>query len=137
MRARRYTDKIQIWESKQVADGFGGTTTQEVMLFDKWANVTTSGVGRKFQQFGLNEFNNPVMFRVRKGNDTIKEKMFVVYQDRKFIIIGIENVDLNNREINIFCNSLSEEEADNFTFIMSDKNNDPLSNDKDEIIIAK
>lgn len=106
MRARRYTDKIDVWESKQVADGFGGTITEEVLLFDKWAQVRTQGAGRKFQDFGLNEFQNPVIFRVRKGNDVIKEKMFIVYQGNKFIVKGIENVNLDNREINIYCDSL-------------------------------
>lgn len=103
VKARQYTDIIEIWKSTQTSDGYGGTTPTDSKQFDKWAKKETSSAGSKFQQFGLNDFKNPVIFRVRKGNTTITEDMFVKYNGSKFIIKGIENVNLDNREINIFC----------------------------------
>lgn len=103
MRARRYTTKIEIWRSTQVDDGYGGTTPLDVLISSNWANKTTQGAGYKFQQYGLNDFKNPVIFRIRKGNVSVTEDMFVRYSNNDFIIKGIENVDLNNRELNLYC----------------------------------
>ena len=103
MRARRYTDIIEFWESVEVPDGFGGFVLDPVKQFDKWAGITTKGSGYKFQQYGLNDFKNPVIFRIRKGNSIITEDMFVIFNGGKFIIKGIENVNLDNIEINLYC----------------------------------
>ena len=103
MRARRYTDIIEIWESVEVPDGFGGFVLDPVKRFEKWAGIVTKGSGYKFQQYGLNDFKNPVIFRIRKGDSIITEDMFVIFNGGKFIIKGIENVNLDNIEINIYC----------------------------------
>ena len=103
MRARAYTDIIEIWETESVSDGFGGFTNVDVKKFDKWAQKRTQGSGNKFQQYGLNDFKNPVIFRIRKGDNEINEKMFVRFNGSQFSIKGIENVNLDNREINLYC----------------------------------
>ena len=103
MRARRYTDIIEIWKSVEAPDGFGGFVLNEVKQFDKWAGIVTKGSGYKFQQYGLNDFKNPVIFRIRKGDSIITEDMFVIFNGGKFIIKGIENVNLDNIEINLYC----------------------------------
>jgi len=103
MRARRYTDIIEIWESVEMPDGFGGFVLDPVKQFDKWAGIITKGSGFKFQQYGLNDFKNPVIFRIRKGDSIINEDMFVIFNGGKFIIKGIENVNLDNIEINLYC----------------------------------
>ena len=103
MRARRYTDIIEIWESVEVPDGFGGFVLNPVKQFEKWAGIVTKGSGYKFQQYGLNDFKNQVIFRIRKGDSIINEDMFVIFNGGKFIIKGIENVNLDNIEINLYC----------------------------------
>ncbi|MCT4288185.1 phage head closure protein [Elizabethkingia anophelis] len=103
MLARTYTSKIEIWESQQVDDGFGGTTPQDVLIKKAWASKQTKGMGYKFQDLGLNDFKNPVVFHIRKGTTEVTEKMFVKIGSKKFIIRAIENVNLDNREINILC----------------------------------
>ena len=138
MRAREYSDRIEIWASVQEPDGYGGTTPEtETMLFKKWAQIRTQGVGRKFQEFGLNEFVNPVMFRVRKGNNIIRENMFVVYDGMKFVVRGVENVNLDDRFLNILCDSIQLHEEEVFTFVLADENRDTLVNENDNAIIAK
>ena len=103
MRARRYTDIIEIWKSVEMPDGFGGFVLNEEKQFEKWAGIVTKGSGYKFQQYGLNDFKNPVIFRIRKGDSIINEDMFVIFNGGKFIIKGIENVNLDNIEINLYC----------------------------------
>ena len=104
MRARRYTDIIEIWETTKVDDGFGGDKQgPDAKRFEKWAGIITKGSGYKFQQYGLNDFKNPVIFRIRKGDSIINEDMFVIFNGAKFIIKGIENLNLDNIEINLYC----------------------------------
>lgn len=103
MKSRDYTKQIEIWESQEVDDGYGGTTPTEVKITPKWAKLETQGAGDKFQQFGLKDFKQPVIFRVRKGNTEINEDMYVKYKSKEYIIKGIENVDLQDRELNIYC----------------------------------
>lgn len=103
MKARKYTDRISFFEMQEVTDGYGGFINTEVFLFDKWASKETSSAGFKFQQFGLNDFKNPIVFRIRKGDNQINEKMFINFQDHKYFIKAVENVNLDNLELNIFC----------------------------------
>lgn len=103
MRARSYTTKIEFWKSTQVNDGFGGTVNEDALVTSKWAQKRTQGAGYKFQQFGLNEFKNPVIFRIRKGSITVTEDMFIKFKSNTFIIKGVENLNLDNRFINIYC----------------------------------
>lgn len=105
MRGRDYTRKIEIWQRGQVEDGFGGFTPEEVKIREVWTAISTKGAGYKFQQFGLNDFKNPVIFRVR-GGLVFDENTFVIYKGIKYIIKGTENVDLEGREINIYCDSV-------------------------------
>ncbi|GJN60444.1 phage head completion protein [Elizabethkingia anophelis] len=103
MLARAYTSKFEIWESQQIDDGFGGTTQKDVLIKKAWASKQTKGMGYKFQDLGLNDFKNPIIFRIRKGTTEVTEKMFIKIGSKKFIIRAIENVNLDNREINILA----------------------------------
>ena len=104
MIARSYDKRVSIYTEQEVSDGYGGFTTDKVFVRKVWAKVTTSGAGYKFQQFGLNDFKNPVIFSVRaKINLNFDEKNFIRYKNRDFIIKGIEEVNLEGIEIVIFA----------------------------------
>jgi len=103
MNARRYTTKIEFWQSEQIDDGYGGTYTDEVLKFTRWAQIRTDGAGRKFQEYGLNEFKNPVVFSIRAPQIQFDEKSFIKYKNRRFIIKGIENINLTERFLNIYA----------------------------------
>lgn len=103
MNARSYNTKIDFYISTEIDDGYGGTTPADVKVFEKWAQIRTQGAGYKFQQYGLNDFKNPVIFRVRKGNNEIKEDHFIRHRGKDFIIKGMEDEDLTGRFINLFC----------------------------------
>lgn len=101
---REYINRVSIYTEQEVSDGYGGFTTDKVFVRKVWAKVTTSGAGYKFQQFGLNDFKNPVMFSIRaKINLNINEKNFIRYKNRDFIIKGFEEVNLEGIEIVIFA----------------------------------
>lgn len=104
MLGRKYTDKIEIWGNIEVSDGYGGYIHEPGKLKSVWAAKETKGAGYKFQQFGLNEFKNPVVFRVRaKIGVTFKEDTFVKYKGGRYEIKGIEKVNLEGLEVNIFA----------------------------------
>lgn len=103
MEARNYLNRVEIWEEQSVSDGYGGFVTEDVYIRKVWAKIITKGAGYKFQQFGLNDFKNPVLFSVRaKINLALTEKHFIKYKSKKYFVKGIENVNLNAIEINIF-----------------------------------
>lgn len=100
---REYLNRVEIWEEQSVSDGYGGFVTEDVYIRKVWAKITTKGAGYKFQQFGLNDFKNPVLFSVRaKINLVLTEKHFIKYKSKKYFVKGIENVNLDAIEINIF-----------------------------------
>ena len=111
--ARDYQKRIEIYTEQEVSDGYGGFTTDKVFVRKVWARVETNAssnkvgnFGYKFQQFGLNDFKNPVIFSVRaKINLSLNEKHFIRYKNRDFIIKGIEEVNLEGIEIVIFADS--------------------------------
>ncbi len=102
-----YHKIVKIWEQQRVPDGYGGSVTEEtgyVFIRKVWAKVVTKGAGYKFQQFGLNDFKNPVLFSIRaKINLELTEKHFIQYKGKKFFVKGVENVNLDAIEINIYC----------------------------------
>lgn len=102
--AREYINRVSIYTEQEVSDGYGGFTTDKVFVRKVWAKVVTSGAGYKFQQFGLNDFKNPVIFSIRaKINLNLNEKNFIRYKNRDFIIKGIEEVNLEGIEIVILA----------------------------------
>lgn len=106
MISRSYTTKIEIWQPTEVPDGFGGYTTTETMQKKVWAGLKTSGAGFKFQQFGLNDFKNPVIFSIRaKNNIDFTEKTFVKYKGQRYEVKGFEDKNLDNIEILLYCDA--------------------------------
>lgn len=108
MLSREYDKRIEIWETISVPDGFGGNTVSEELLFKSWAKIETKGVGYKANDFGIDEFNNPVIFKVRYRNDFQYEgrTLYAMYRNEKYIIQGIRNSGQRNIELDIFCSKL-------------------------------
>lgn len=105
--ARKYTTKIEIWQPTEVPDGSGGYVPGEPTMQKKvWAGIRTNGAGYKFQQFGLNDFKNPVIFSIRaKNNINFSEKTFIVYKGQRYEVKGFEDRDLDNIEIVIYADA--------------------------------
>lgn len=112
MLGREYLNRVEIWEEQSVSDGYGGFITEDVYIRKVWAKITTSSSigyqsGYKFQQFGLNDFKNPVLFSVRaKINLVLTEKHFIKYKSKKYFVKGIENVNLEAIELNIYTDEI-------------------------------
>ena len=105
MIAREYTKRIEVYDIVPTPDGFGGYIATPVLLFSSWAKLETNGVGYKAKDFGLQEFNDPVLFRVRFRNDYpyTGRTMSLKYKGNSYTILGIRNVDEKYIEMDIFC----------------------------------
>ena len=104
--ARKYTTKIEIWQSTEVSDNYGGYVKTDSLKKKVWAGTRTNGAGFKFQQFGLNDFKNPVIFFIRaKNNINFNEKTFIVYKGNRYEVKGFEDRDLDNIEITLYCDA--------------------------------
>lgn len=113
MKARSYTTKIGIYNITEVPDGFGGYVQAPELVRKVWASKETTGAGYKFQQFGLNQVKSPVIFRVR-GKKTLvnfNDDTFVEYKGKRYEIKGIDDVDLNAMEYDLYCEGTGEEMA--------------------------
>lgn len=105
MISRSYTKRISVYEVTLEQNEFGGNTPAESLLFTSWADVITNGVGYKATDFGLDQFQDPVMFKCRYRNDFKWQgrTLFVLYRNQRYIIKGVRNVDVLNIEMEIFC----------------------------------
>lgn len=107
MKGRQYSRQIAIYITLNDDDGYGGTTPDASNIKTVWAKVETVGAGRKFKDFGLNEFKNPVIFRIRNTGIVFEVGMFIKYSGSDFFVKGIEKVDFEGRELNVFCDSIN------------------------------
>ena len=105
MISREYNTKIEIYTLENSSDGFGGIVSNaETLLKKVWSKVTTKNAGKRFTDYGLDSFKNPVIFSIRgKNNIDVNEKCIVKYKGKKFLIKGIENVNFEDLEINLYC----------------------------------
>lgn len=104
MLARAYNRKIEIWQNKPERNEFGGVIFKPEKVKSIFAKIETSK-GSRFEQIGINDFKNPVIFKVRgiKNGIFYDENTFVKYGLKKYIIKAIENVIEDSMEYNIYC----------------------------------
>lgn len=121
MRGRKYTDKIDIWVETTQLDGYGGYTTTLQPVRSVWAGKETKSAGYKFQQYGLNLIQQPILFYIRGRQNQIdlNEKHIVKFKNKLFIIVKIENVDFDDIDIALFCESVPEAETARYFALMN------------------
>lgn len=110
MIAREYNKRIDVYETTTVQNEFGGNVVADALLFSSWAKVETNGVGYKATDFGINQFEDPVLFKCRYRNDFHYEgrTLYVIYRNEKYIIKGVRNVGVQNLEMEIYCQRLEK-----------------------------
>lgn len=105
MISRAYNKRIQLFEVTLETNPFGGNTPTETLLFASWAKVTTNGVGYKADDFGIDAFEDAVLFKVRYRNDFKYQgrTLLVKYRNGRYVIKGVRNIDVANLETELFC----------------------------------
>jgi len=113
MISRAYNKHIQLFELTLEPNPFGCNTPTETLFFTSWAQVITNGVGYKATDFGIDAFEDPVLFKVRYRNDFKYQgrTLYVQYKGFKYIIKGVRNIGVADLEMEIFCQQVEPELA--------------------------
>jgi SPP1 family predicted phage head-tail adaptor len=100
MIARKYTKAISIWQSSDVADGFGGSTVEDSLVYSFWANVETKRANRLSENGQVDNIVQTI-FTIRNRYDvsiSVKD-YFIQYNGLTYNIDSVMNIDLNNIDI--------------------------------------
>ena len=88
MRSRKLSKRIEIWQTSNVADGFGGNTIAETLITSSWAEVTTLNNTNRSTDIGITSATNTIKVRLRKRKDITYNgiNQFIKYRGYKYII---------------------------------------------------
>jgi len=107
MRSRAFNKRIDIYESTDVADGFGGNTVTNVLVTSSWADIKHVNINSNLStELGILAASNSISLTMRKRNDiTIDlETMFIMYRGEKYAIKSFPaNVNFEDNVIKMIC----------------------------------
>ena len=107
MKRRDFNKRIDIYSVTPVSDGFGGFTTQSILVDTRWAKVEPLGAGSAVQEYGLEDASRSARLTLRKTDLTLSPDYFIIYRNKTFkIISGPVEIDFSNRFIEIVCQEL-------------------------------
>ena len=88
MRSRRSSKRVEIWQTSNVADGFGGNTVSETLITSSWAEIITLNEVNRSTDIGITSATNKIKVRLRKRNDIHYNNInqFLKYRGSKYII---------------------------------------------------
>lgn len=90
MRARKITKRIEVWQTIEIADGFGGEKVYTQQITTTWAEVKT--LNNKFNvrltDFGISETQTAISVKVRLRSDFTYNSInqFIVYRGETYTI---------------------------------------------------
>ena len=88
MRSRKLSKRIEIWQTSNASDGFGGNTVVETLITSSWAEVTTLNNTNRSTDIGITSATNTIKIKLRKRNDITYNSInqFIKYRGYKYII---------------------------------------------------
>lgn len=113
MRARKYINRVKVYQGTATPDGYGGNTSVMALAGESWCNVKTLSAQR-VTDLGLNE--NTLVIEVNLRDRTDLDYSIVgtklKYRDMFYNILRITPINLQEKEINIVAsNSIGEATA--------------------------
>ena len=88
MRCRKLTKRVEIWQTSNVPNGFGGNPVAETLIASSWAEVITLNNTNRSTDIGITSATNTIKIRLRKRNDITYNgiNQFIKYRGYKYII---------------------------------------------------
>ena len=88
MRSRKLSKRIEIWQTSNVSDGFGGNTVDETFIASSWAEIITLNNTNRSTDIGITSATNTIKVRLRKRNDITYNSVnqYLKYRGFKYII---------------------------------------------------
>jgi SPP1 family predicted phage head-tail adaptor len=106
MRCRKLTKRVEIWQTSNVPNGFGGNSVSETLITSSWAEVITLNNTNRSTDIGITSATNTIKIRLRKRNDITYNgiNQFIKYRGYKYIIQNQPfNVGFRDEEIEIIA----------------------------------
>ena len=110
LRARKYTKRVQIWQTSFVPDGFGGNVVSEELITTSWAEVKSAAANSKFSQrlvdLGITDPTLALVVKLRYRNDVDYNAInrFLLYRSERYVIQNSAvNIDFFNSEVSIIA----------------------------------
>ena len=87
MRSRALNKKIEVWQTRNVADGYGGNTQTDNLIDYTWASVKTITTN-KISELGLDYTKEVLQITVRKREDFNynSKTIYIKYRDNNYTI---------------------------------------------------
>ena len=88
MRSRKLSKRIEIWQTSNVSDGFGGNTIAETLITSSWAEVITLNNTNRSTDIGITSATNTIKIKLRKRKDITYNSInqYIKYRGFKYII---------------------------------------------------
>jgi len=88
MRSRKLSKRIEIWQTSNVSDGFGGNTVDETFIASSWAEIITLNNTNRSTDIGITSATNTIKVRLRKRKDLTYNSInqYIKYRGFKYII---------------------------------------------------
>jgi len=102
MEARKYNKQIEIWQTSNVQDGYGGNIVNTSLLKTVWACVETKNTQFLNENGQTDNIQNQV-FIIRQNNsfNISLKKNFIKYKDKIYNIDNVVEVGLNTIDVEI------------------------------------
>ena len=126
MKAREYDKVIEIWQTTEVADGYGGMTITDELIARSWAKVSSVSnnsryVGR-LTDLGVTDPSNAIIVRLRKRNDLTYNAInqYLKYRGVKYIIQNDPaNIDFSDVDIEIIATKEATQSVTEITSLIT------------------
>ena len=88
MRSRKLSKRIEIWQTSNVSDGFGGNTVAETLITSSWVEIITLNDVNRSTDIGITSATNTIKVRLRKRQDITYNSVnqYIKYRGSKYII---------------------------------------------------
>ena len=88
MRSRKLSKRIEIWQTSNVSDGFGGNTVDGTLIASSWAEIITLNNTNRSTDIGITSATNTIKVRLRKRKDLTYNSVnqYLKYRGFKYII---------------------------------------------------
>ena len=109
MKPRQYNKYIEIWNTVEEDDTYGGFIVTDVKLFSLWANIESKRSIVKTDNGDIQNLSG-LVFNIRnRANFEINIKTnFLKYNGLNYTIDSVSNIDLDNIEIQMYVSQRSE-----------------------------
>ena len=104
MRARALNKRIEIWQTTEISDGFGGYKTFDQRITTSWAKVETKKDHKRDAEVGMNDYSEQLTITMRYRKDIAYNSVnqFLMYRGVKYTFtMSPQDIDFSSTFISL------------------------------------